>query len=84
MVPIWSHFPNEGPHWARARAVRREQVFREALELGEPDRQELLTLLIDSLDPQAEADVEQAWMQEISRRVTELKPVPFRHSREKL
>lgn len=54
-------------------AVRREQVFREALELGEPDREELLTLLIDSLDPQAEADVEQAWMQEISRRVTELK-----------
>jgi putative addiction module component (TIGR02574 family) len=53
-------------------ATEREQVFRDALELDPQDRAELLTLLIDRLDPGAESGVEEAWMQEIDRRVDQL------------
>jgi putative addiction module component (TIGR02574 family) len=53
-------------------AVQREQVFRDALLLEPSDRTELLELLIDSLDPETEAGVEEAWMQEIDRRVAEI------------
>ena len=36
-------------------ATQPEQVFREALQLKQSDRTELLDLLIDSLDPESEA-----------------------------
>jgi putative addiction module component (TIGR02574 family) len=53
-------------------AVSREHVFREALELEQSDRAELAAQLIDSLDPGSDENVEQAWMQELDRRVAEL------------
>ena len=49
-----------------------EQVFRDALQLKPSDRGELLDLLIDSLDPESETGVEEAWMQEIDRRIAEI------------
>ena len=53
-------------------AVSRDQVFREALELEQSDRAELAKLLIDSLDPTVEEGVEEAWMEEVTRRADEL------------
>ena len=48
------------------------QIFREASELPERDRAALAGLLIESLDPQDESEVEAAWEREIGRRITEL------------
>jgi len=48
------------------------QLFREALELDQQDRVDLVKLLIDSLDPATEQDVEEAWVQEIERRTAAL------------
>ena len=53
-------------------AVSRDQIFREALKLEQSDRAELAKLLIDSLDPAAEDGIEEAWMQEMTRRAAEL------------
>lgn len=53
-------------------AVSRDKIFREALELEQRDRVELATLLIDSLDPAVEEGVEEAWIQEVTRRAAEL------------
>jgi putative addiction module component (TIGR02574 family) len=55
-----------------AMATQREQIFRQALELDLRDQSELLTLLIERLDPETEAGVQEAWMQEIDRRVEQL------------
>lgn len=48
------------------------QIFREASELSERDRATLAGLLIESLDPQDDSEVEAAWEREIERRVAEL------------
>jgi putative addiction module component (TIGR02574 family) len=40
--------------------------------LEQSDRAELAAQLIDSLDPGSDENVEQAWMQELDRRVAEL------------
>lgn len=48
------------------------QIFREASELPERDRATLAGLLIESLDPQDDSEVEAAWEREIERRVAEL------------
>ena len=53
-------------------AVSREKLFQDALQLEQQDRVELAKLLIDSLDPTTEQDVEEAWMREIDRRTAEL------------
>ena len=53
-------------------ATSRDQVFRDALDLEQRDRAELATLLIDSLDSTVEQGVEEAWMEEIDRRVADL------------
>ena len=52
--------------------ISRDSAFQEALELEPHDRAELATLLIDSLDPETERDVEEAWMREIDRRTAEV------------
>ena len=49
-----------------------EELFREAAQLPERDRATLVGLLIESLEPAAEPDVEAAWSREIERRVAEL------------
>ncbi len=53
-------------------AVSREMVFQEALELEQSDRAELAAQLLDSLDPGSDESVEQAWMQEIDRRIADI------------
>ena len=53
-------------------AASRDKLFKEALALEQRDRAELVKLLIDSLDPATEQDVEEAWMREIDRRWAEL------------
>jgi putative addiction module component (TIGR02574 family) len=48
------------------------EVFREAAQLPERDRARLAGLLLETLDPVAEANVEAAWSDEIRRRVSEI------------
>ena len=49
-----------------------KKVFHEAAQLPERDRATLAGLLIESLDPPAEAGVEAAWSEEIKRRLGEI------------
>jgi putative addiction module component (TIGR02574 family) len=45
-----------------------EELFSQALSLPDHERAELAALLLESLDEQTEADVDQAWADEIERR----------------
>jgi putative addiction module component (TIGR02574 family) len=70
-------------------AAQRETIFHDALEMEQRDRVELAKLLIESLDGGAEEGVEQAWMAEVDRRVTELdsgsvQAVPWDEVKERL
>jgi putative addiction module component (TIGR02574 family) len=49
-----------------------KEVFHEAAQLPERDRATLAGLLIETLDPVSEPDVEAAWSEEIRRRVAEI------------
>src|ERR1700716_2935440 len=49
-----------------------KEVFHEAAQLPERDRATLAGLLIETLDPVSEPDVEAAWSEEIKRRLTEI------------
>lgn len=65
------------------------ELFREASELREEDRAMLAGLLIESLDPAPESDVEAAWEVEIQRRVGEIEAgtaelIPWEVVREEL
>jgi putative addiction module component (TIGR02574 family) len=48
------------------------EVLRDASELSEQDRATLAGLLIESLETEADSDVEEAWVAEIARRVAQL------------
>jgi putative addiction module component (TIGR02574 family) len=48
------------------------EIFREAAELPEQDRAALAGLLIESLEGEADPNVEAAWAAEVQRRVAEL------------
>ena len=66
-----------------------KELFREAAELPERDRAVLPGLLIETLDPAPEQDVERAWSDEIARRVAELdagtvETIPWEQVREEL
>ena len=45
------------------------EIYDEASELDESDRAELAGLLLESIEPVADRDVEQAWVEEIERRL---------------
>jgi len=47
-------------------------VFEQAVQLPEHDRATLAGLLIETLDPLSEGDVEAAWSEEIERRLAEI------------
>lgn len=47
-------------------------LFRKASDLPESDRALLAGLLLESLEVEPDADVEQAWLAEVERRVAEL------------
>ena len=49
-----------------------QDLVRKASNLPAEDRATLAGVLIESLDPMPDADVEAAWAEEIRRRVTEL------------
>jgi len=49
-----------------------KEVFEKAVQLPERDRATFAGLLIETLDPASEADVEAAWSEEIRRRVAEV------------
>lgn len=66
-----------------------KDLFCEAAELPERDRATLAGLLIDSLGPEPDAEVEAAWTKEIARRVAELdagtvKTIPWEEIRKEL
>ena len=48
------------------------RVLEEALTLPAEERAKLAACLIDSLDPEEEAGVEEAWRIEVARRIREL------------
>ena len=49
-----------------------KELFSEAADLSEQDRATLAGLLIESLEPNTDPEVDRAWADEISRRVVEL------------
>jgi putative addiction module component (TIGR02574 family) len=49
-----------------------KELFGEGAKLPEGDRATLAGLLIESLDPAPEPNVEAAWSEEIARRLAEL------------
>ena len=53
-----------------------QKVMAEALELAERDRASLAVRLIDSLDSESDEGADEAWSQEIERRVTDLDANP--------
>lgn len=65
------------------------QVFKDAADLPEDDRATLAGLLIESLEPEPDADVEEAWAREIERRVAQLdagsvRTIPWDEVRQRL
>ena len=66
-----------------------KELFGEAAKLSEQDRAALAGLLIESLEPAEEPDVEAAWSEEIARRVAEIDSgavelIPWEEVREEL
>ena len=49
-----------------------ETVLQEALSLPEQERTEIVGALLESLEPEPEADVETAWREEVANRVAAL------------
>ncbi len=65
------------------------EIFREAATLPEHDRATLAGLLIDSLEGEADSDVEAAWAVEIQKRVAEVeagtvKTIPWEEVQQRL
>ena len=65
------------------------KLLEDALRLSEKERADMAARLIDSLDPEIDADVASAWDAEIHRRLGELdtgvvKPVPWPEARQRI
>jgi putative addiction module component (TIGR02574 family) len=60
----WGSIPTMRPH--------AETVLQQALTLAEQERAEIAGALLESLEPEPEADVEAAWRQEVAVRVAAL------------
>jgi putative addiction module component (TIGR02574 family) len=66
-----------------------QKLYEEAMRLDPKERAELTGLLIESLEPESESGVEEAWIAEVERRVAELdsgavKTIPWDELRSKL
>jgi putative addiction module component (TIGR02574 family) len=66
-----------------------EELFREASDLPEADRAELAGLLLESLESEPDPGVEEAWAEEVERRVRqietgEVRTIPWEEVRAKL
>ena len=53
-------------------AEKAAEILKEALPLSEEERGELASALLESLDPMVDDGVEQAWEEEIARRIHEI------------
>jgi len=53
-------------------STRLDEILRQALSLSEEERAEVAGALLESIEPPADADVEQAWREEVARRVAAL------------
>ena len=53
-------------------STKADAVLTLALDLPERDRAEIAAALFDSIEPPTEAEVEEAWRQEVARRVAAL------------
>ncbi len=78
---------HEEDHSAMGRDLK--QLFREAFELPEGERATLAGLLIESLEPPPDPDVEEAWAREAERRWNEIqsgavRTIPWAEVRAKL
>jgi putative addiction module component (TIGR02574 family) len=63
------------------------ELLQKALALPEKERAEMASTLIDSLDPVVDENLEQAWQEEIARRLADVesgkvKPVPWDNVRQ--
>ena len=70
-------------------ANRREALLEEALHLDESERAELAGALLQSLEPPADVQVEQAWREEVDRRLDDVQAgraqfTPWEQVRERL
>jgi putative addiction module component (TIGR02574 family) len=68
---------------------RPQKVLEEALALPPEERADLAATLIDSLDDREDEGVEQAWAEEIERRIKEVesgqvKMIPWSEARRRL
>ena len=66
-----------------------QEIFEEAVELGERDRADLAGMLLHSLEPHPDARMDEAWVKEIKRRIKaletgEVKPVSWEEARARL
>jgi putative addiction module component (TIGR02574 family) len=66
-----------------------ETLLQQALTLDERERAEVAGALLESLEPEAEADVEAAWRQEVAARIADqdsggLKTTPWEEVRDEL
>lgn len=66
-----------------------QKVLAEALTLRPPERADLAVTLLDTLDEHEDEGVEQAWAQEIERRIQEaesgaVKMMPWSEARRRL
>jgi putative addiction module component (TIGR02574 family) len=67
-------------------STQAEQVLGDAMKLTEADRADLAARLLESLDPEVDQGVEEAWRVEIERRLDALekgqvKAVPWAEAR---
>lgn len=53
-------------------ATSKEDLYRLALELTEAERAALAGMLLESLEPGDDPEVESAWLAEVDRRLAEL------------
>jgi putative addiction module component (TIGR02574 family) len=51
--------------------MRAEDILPQALELSQSERSRLATLLMESVEAEDDASVEQAWLDEVTRRLDE-------------
>jgi putative addiction module component (TIGR02574 family) len=75
----------------RVEAMRKkaEALLQQALELGDTERAELAGVLLESLEPPADTDVEQAWRAEVAHRLQQIEAgkaefVPWDQVRDRL
>lgn len=66
-----------------------KKVLDDALRLPDAERAELVGLLIESLDDESDTDVQEAWSEEIAKRLAEIdngsaKPIPWSEVRRRM